>query len=84
MTARAPSGACDTSAVNSNVLGDFTRKGVGFRLLLAAMERLLPRIPNSWYTGPSMWPKDLTFKTFKKFFTIMVTTMVYDLGKGQI
>ncbi|MGA2256212.1 MAG: hypothetical protein ABSG53_16305 [Thermoguttaceae bacterium] len=48
------------------------------------MERLLPRIPNSWYTGPSMWPKDLTFKTFKKFFTIMVTTMVYDLGKGQI
>jgi hypothetical protein len=39
---------------------------------------------NSWHTDPSMWPKDLTFKTFKKFFTILVTTMVYDLGKGQI
>ena len=38
----------------------------------------------SWYTDPSMWPKDLSFETFKKFFTILVTTMVYDLGKGQI
>ena len=27
---------------------------------------------------------DLSLKTFKKFFTILVTTMVYDLGKGQI
>ena len=39
---------------------------------------------NSWYTDPSMWPKDLCFETFMKFFRIQVTTMVYDLGKGQI
>ncbi len=39
---------------------------------------------NSWYTDPSMWPKDLSFETFKKFFKILVTTMVYDLGKGKI
>ncbi len=39
---------------------------------------------NSWHTDPSMWPKDLSFETFKSFFTIQATTMVYDLGKGQI
>ena len=39
---------------------------------------------NSWYTDPDMWPKDLSFKTFKKFFTVHVSTMVFDLGKGMI
>ena len=39
---------------------------------------------NSWYTDPSMWPKSLSFKRFKEFFTIHTTSMVYDLGKGQI
>ena len=39
---------------------------------------------NSWYTDPDMWPKDRSFKTFKKFFTILVTTSVYDLGNGAI
>jgi hypothetical protein len=39
---------------------------------------------NSWYTDPGMWPEDLSYETFKKFFTIQVTTMVYDLGKGPI
>lgn len=38
----------------------------------------------SWYTDPSLWPKDLSFKTFKEFFTIQTTSMVYDLGKGPI
>jgi hypothetical protein len=39
---------------------------------------------NSWYTDPSMWPKDLSSRTFKKFFTIQVSSMVFDLGKGII
>ena len=39
---------------------------------------------SSWYTGMEMWPKDLSFKTFKTFFTIHVSTMVFDLGKGGI
>jgi hypothetical protein len=38
----------------------------------------------SWYTDPDMWPKDLSFKAFKKFFTIQVSSMVLDLGKGMI
>ena len=38
----------------------------------------------SWYTDPTMWPKDLSFKTFKKFFTIQVSTVVFDLGTGTI
>ena len=39
---------------------------------------------NSWYTDPSMWPADLSPSKFKEFFTILTTTMVYDLGKGRI
>ncbi len=39
---------------------------------------------NSWYTDPTMWPKDLSFKTFKKFFTVQVSSMVFDLGTGEI
>jgi hypothetical protein len=38
----------------------------------------------SWYTDPDLWPKDRSLKTFKKFFTIHVSTMVFDLGKGMI
>jgi hypothetical protein len=38
----------------------------------------------SWYTDSDLWPKDLSFKTFKKFFTIHVASMVVDLGKGEI
>jgi hypothetical protein len=39
---------------------------------------------SSWYTDPNMWPSDLSFDNFKRFFTIHTTTMVYDLGKGKI
>jgi hypothetical protein len=38
----------------------------------------------SWYTDPALWPKDLSFKAFKKFFTIHVASMVIDFGKGMI
>jgi len=39
---------------------------------------------NSWHTDLDMWPKDRSFEIFKSFFTIRVTTMVYDLGKKPI
>jgi hypothetical protein len=39
---------------------------------------------NSWYADPELWPKDLSFKTFRKFFTIHVSSMVFDLGSGAI
>jgi hypothetical protein len=39
---------------------------------------------NSWYTDPDLWPKDRSFRAFKKFFTIQVTTIVFDMGKGMI
>jgi hypothetical protein len=38
---------------------------------------------NSWYTDPDMWPKDRSFKTFKKFFAVQVSTMVFDLGGSR-
>jgi hypothetical protein len=39
---------------------------------------------NSWYTDPTLWPKDLSFNAFKKFFVIHVPSMVIDLGKWEI
>jgi hypothetical protein len=39
---------------------------------------------NSWYTDEAMWPKDLSFRTFKKFFTIQASSMVLDLGAREI
>lgn len=39
---------------------------------------------NSWYTDPELWPRDLSFKTFNRFFTIQIATMVFDLGRGRI
>jgi hypothetical protein len=39
---------------------------------------------HSWYTDPELWPKDLSFKNFKRFYTIHVSSMVFDLGTGHI
>lgn len=39
---------------------------------------------NSWYTDPDFWPKDRSLRTFKKFFSVQVSTVVFDLGKGMI
>jgi len=34
----------------------------------------------AWCTNPDWWPEDLTFKLFTQFFTVHISTMVYDLG----
>ena len=39
---------------------------------------------SSWYTDLTFWPQDLSFKTFTKFFTIHVSSLVFDLGSGGI
>jgi hypothetical protein len=39
---------------------------------------------DSWCPDRCMWPKDLSFKTFKKFFEVNISTVVFDLGKGPI
>jgi hypothetical protein len=38
----------------------------------------------AWYTDRAFWPKDRSFKTFKKFFTVRFCSIVLDLGKGSI
>jgi hypothetical protein len=37
-----------------------------------------------WCTNPSLWPKDRSFKAFKKFFIVHFSSVVIDLGKGSI
>lgn len=39
---------------------------------------------SSWYTDLALWPKDLSFRNFKKFFSIHASSMVFDLGSGPI
>jgi hypothetical protein len=60
--------------------GDAEPEGYVRRHFKAIFEEEL----NSWYTDPDLWPKDRSFKTFKKFFSVQVSTMVFDLGKGMI
>jgi hypothetical protein len=39
---------------------------------------------NDWCTDDSLWPKDLGYKTFCKFFKPQFHAVVVDLGKGPI
>ena len=39
---------------------------------------------SSWYTDMTLWPNDLSLTNFKKFFTILTSSMVFDLGSGKI
>ena len=38
----------------------------------------------AWYTDRAFWPKDRSFKAFKKFFNTRFCSIVLDLGKGSI
>ena len=38
----------------------------------------------AWYTDRAVWPKDRSFKAFKKFFNVRFCSIVMDLGKGSI
>jgi len=38
----------------------------------------------AWYTDKAFWPKDRSFKAFKKFFKVRFCSMVLDLGKGEL
>jgi hypothetical protein len=39
---------------------------------------------NGWCTDPSLWPKDRSMKTFRKFFRVHYCSSVIDLAKGPI
>jgi len=39
---------------------------------------------DAWYRDQAFWPKDRSFKAFKKFFRVRFCSMVLDLGKGLI
>ena len=38
----------------------------------------------AWYADQAFWPKDRSFKAFKKFFKVRFCSMVLDLGRGPI
>jgi len=39
---------------------------------------------DGWCTDPSLWPKDRSMKTFRKFFRVYYCSSVIDLGDGPI
>jgi hypothetical protein len=39
---------------------------------------------DGWCCDPSLWPKDRSLKTFKKYFHIYYCSSVIDLGKDRI
>lgn len=38
----------------------------------------------SWYKDEAFWPKDRSYRVFKRFFDVRVCQIVVDLGKGPI
>jgi hypothetical protein len=38
----------------------------------------------AWYMDRVFWPKDRSFKAFKKFFKVRFCSIVLDLGKGSL
>jgi len=38
----------------------------------------------AWYRDETYWPKDMSFRTFRKFFEVRLASMVFDLGKGAL
>lgn len=38
----------------------------------------------AWYTDRVFWPKDRSFKAFKKFFKVRFCSIVLDLGNGSL
>ena len=39
---------------------------------------------DGWCADPSLWPKDRSMKTFRKFFRVYYCSSVIDLGDGPI
>jgi hypothetical protein len=39
---------------------------------------------DAWYRDRIFWPKDRSFKAFKKFFKVRSCSIVLDLGKGPL
>ena len=39
---------------------------------------------DGWCTDPSLWPKDRSMKTFRKYFRVFFCSSVIDLGNGSI
>lgn len=37
-----------------------------------------------WCTDESLWPKDRSFKAFRKLFNIRFCSVVHDMGKGSV
>ena len=50
------------------------------RLVQRHYKSMLAQELVSWCTDETAWPKDLSLRTFRSFFEVHVTTMVFDLG----
>ena len=50
------------------------------RYLPKHYETMLVQELGGWCTDEESWPDDLSFRTFRSFFEVQVTSMVFDLG----
>ena len=39
---------------------------------------------NDWFVDATLWPKNRSFKVFKKFFSVRSCSIVIDMGEGPI
>lgn len=46
--------------------------------------RMLIEELNGWYTDETAWPEDMSIRTFRSFFDVHATSMVFDLGNEPL
>ena len=52
--------------------------------LRAVYQEIMEEMLLGSVNDPSLWPKDLTFRDFKKWFDVQLVEMVFDAGKEPI
>jgi len=38
----------------------------------------------SWCTDEDSWPEDLSYENFRTFFSVHITSLIFDLGRGPL
>jgi hypothetical protein len=52
--------------------------------LRAVYQEILEEMLLGSVNDPSLWPSDLTFRDFKKWFDVQLMEMVFDAGEGPV
>jgi len=74
----------DTVEPSSYLLPDFDDEEDVEKFISKNFRVIFENELSAWTSNQSEWPIKITFKVFKDWFDIHVSTMVFDLGKNEV